>query len=135
MQTLTWNTALAALTLAFTPLMASAQGSTTDAAPRVRLPLEQYGPTLSVATPPGQLRRQEQTESVARRLFAGRIEEPRGDEAPPVPIATSRRECPMPVAVQDSSAVPTMPVMKVPVAPTTARQLNGCDNPLAVQKF
>ncbi len=93
-----------------------------------RLPLEQYAGSLSVATPPGQLRRSVLIDSVTLRAMVAAV--PNQDTVSSVTADEITTTCNMPVFVRDSAAVPPMPVMRSNATANEAGRIRGCRNPL-----
>lgn len=91
-----------------------------------RLPLEQYAGSLSVATPPGQLRRSVLIDSLPLRAMAAAA--PDQDTVSSVPADEITTTCNMPVFVRDSAAVPPMPVMRGNTSTSDVGRLRGCRN-------
>lgn len=92
------------------------------------LPLEQYAGSLSVATPPGQLRRAMTIDSLPLRpMAAAPLNQ---DTIRSVLLDDVTPTCNMPVFVRDSAAVPPMPVVRSNTTTAEAGRLRGCRNSL-----
>jgi hypothetical protein len=122
--------------LGLTPGLAA--GQTTAAAPAplpTRLPFEQYTPSLSIATPPGVMRRQETPWLTPRPWSEQQGPESRALQTaeastPPVDLPV----CPMPVARADTTSRIAMPVVTAPAPAASVGTIRGCENPLAVSR-
>lgn len=93
------------------------------------LPLEQYAGSLSVATPPGQLRRSVLIDSLRLRAMAAAA--PNQDTVRSVSADEIATTCNMPVFVRDSASMPPMPVMRSNATTNDAGRLRGCRNLLS----
>jgi hypothetical protein len=92
------------------------------------LPLEQYAGSLSVATPPGQLRRAMTIDSLPLRpMAAAPLNQ---DTVRSVLLDDVTPTCNMPVFVRDSAAVPPMPVVRSNTTTAEVGRLRGCRNSL-----
>jgi len=92
------------------------------------LPLEQYAGSLSVATPPGQLRRAMTIDSLP--LWAMAAAPLNQDTVRSVLLDDVTPTCNMPVFVRDSAMVPPMPVVRGNTTVAEVGRLRGCRNSL-----